>query len=338
MESLEKTHRHLQDATMAVSSPRFPFEVILLVIESIVPPTAVLRLTDSRIPPLLALTLVSRATYRVASLLLRRHCASISSKEVLNGFLHCLDRPSFHSDLAWNTITTLHLRPFYSPPHEWGYHVHGTKKIARKVSHLLNRLAPTLRVLVLELPFTVSDYDGGSTLIAAFQRLDHLEELIFCPKGPHAGHFTYCGPQFWLDFPALRRLVLCNVPVDDSALWDNLTLMPRLEVVWLIEPDLSPSSSRPNAEEIYCFDPWPPKDPLPGRKLKVVAVVSRTIVQVGEWKDLVSLKKVQYRYIDGELCVAADIVQNTLGNSSFATGPLWDLDAAESGTLRLPQF
>lgn len=131
-------------------------------------------------------------------------------------------------------------------------------------------------------------------------------------------------------------------------MWRNLAGLPRLEVVWLVEPAL-PVGRRVvgqaiNVKRMYftCEEAAPAEaegDVFLEKRFTVAVLGDNSWYDKAGWKELDPDKRMTVRLFSmfgpG---VPRVITLGRLGSGSFARGPLWDLRAAEGATLCLPFF
>ncbi|SPO04021.1 uncharacterized protein DNG_06704 [Cephalotrichum gorgonifer] len=314
-----------------VPSPRLPIEIILQIIQSIVPsPTSLLRVSDPRTKLLISFSRVAHFTYRPSSLLLRRHCASIESPGALVRFsLAQVLSPAFHSDLSWCNIASLYLAPFSeSLP---GF------VVTVIIPKLLSRLSQTLRVLVLDVHCVTHDGVGKNYAVVprlrdAISRLENLEEFI-CLECPmvNDGHDPIMI-LIWRSLPKLKRVLFFNFAAD--TLWAMLTpsMVPRLEFVWLVDPRHGSENSismivKALRSELPRRVGTPP---LKKRYTLAVSGCSQQKYPAHGWARLSPEvdEFTKFRFIGGRS--SADTEEGIRRVAShLERGTLWDLDAVE---------
>ncbi|KAK1564038.1 uncharacterized protein LY79DRAFT_675300 [Colletotrichum navitas] len=218
---------------------RLPQELILHIIESLLPPneTAILPASYSATRALVNLTLVSRSTYDFSTRLLRRRCMHIDSTKRLSLLLLSLLSPSLSSlppTLSLKCITSLYISPFGKSLDD--------KPTAMWVRELFCEVCDTLKRLVVDMPFgSLSGYDDHldvrPTLTDGFQRLSKLEELV-CMRDYPA--LTFMSRTFtvncWSLWPKLRRVVLFKAPIGSHCFWYDTANTASLEQVVLVRP------------------------------------------------------------------------------------------------------
>ncbi|PTB64491.1 hypothetical protein BBK36DRAFT_1179683 [Trichoderma citrinoviride] len=214
------------------SSPALPPELLLLVVDAVLPPNPqqLLPASHPATKTLLALTRVSRATYARATRLLRQRCVFVDSARRLADVLLCVPRlvPALPPVLSLRHMTALYLAPFGAslddlPTAAW-------------VRELFCEVCETLRRLVVQMPFgSLDPLDDGHlgvrrTLREGFEQLHRLEEFACLGSYP-ALSVPEGNTDVWRLWPSLRRLVLFGVPMDSHWLWWDIATLPLLEHV-----------------------------------------------------------------------------------------------------------
>ncbi|KFA49807.1 hypothetical protein S40293_09960 [Stachybotrys chartarum IBT 40293] len=252
----------------AMDEPRLPTEVILLIVEAVLPanPEAIVPPSHSSVRTLLSLARVSRATYEAASRLLRRRCMHLESSRRLADVLLCMPRlvPTLPPIPSLRHMTTLYLKPFGASLDDL--------PTAMWVRELLCETGGTLRRLVVDMPFgslhVLDDYlNVKKQLRQGFEQLQHLEEFVCLGDYPSlslAGGET----DVWRLWPELRRLTLFQAPLDNHWLWWDIATLPRLSHVVLARPA---SARGANVKEQY-FAKLPRGDARLDRRITVVLV------------------------------------------------------------------
>lgn len=245
---------------------RLPPELLQLVVESVLPtnPHALLPTSHSSAKTLLALTQVSRLTYRLASKLLRQRCLYLDSDRRLANTLLCMDRfvPSLPPVLSLRNITSLYLSPFGASL--------DNQPTAMWVRELFCEVCESLRRLVVHMPFGSLDLmddhlNVRRTLRDGFEQLARLEEFVCLGEYP-ALSTPDMNTDVWRLWPDLRRLVLFNVPADSHWLWWDIATLPHLTHVVLARPQRLEVA---NIKDEY-FHKLPRDDPRLDREIKIV--------------------------------------------------------------------
>ena len=253
---------------MEIGPPRLPPELILQIIEAVLPsrPGAILSASHPATKTLLALTLVSRVTYEAASRLLRQRCVSLDSSPRLGTFLRCLPRlvPTLPPTLSLRGITTLYLRPFGRTLDD--------QPLALWVRELFCEVCDSLRRLVVDMPFATMDrwsdhLSVRRTLRDGFARLARLEEFV-CVRDYPTLSMADDETDVWRLWPELRRLVLFKVPVDNHWFWWDVATLPQLDTVVLPRPR---NVAGVNVKDEY-FHKLARDDPLLSREIRLVLV------------------------------------------------------------------
>ncbi|KAL1645413.1 hypothetical protein SLS58_003720 [Diplodia intermedia] len=224
---------------------RLPPELVLQVLDSLVPPsdTVALHLSDPAAKTIHAFTRVSRLTYATALRHLYSRCLSIDSENRLRLLLLSLESftapcRSEESSLPHVEIkpllTSLYLAPF--PPHSID-----SQPIAQWCFELLSFMQFTLRRLVVDIPFhTMAPHMDHLSVFpklnTAFDQLWNVEEFVSCGSFPNL---------WWTLWPCLRKLALTAISLED--LNDTLSkedVLEDLECMLLANPSFSTPSSR----------------------------------------------------------------------------------------------
>ncbi|KAH7017236.1 hypothetical protein EDB80DRAFT_772675 [Ilyonectria destructans] len=242
---------------------RFPTEIILLVVESLVP-----RNSDEIYPPshlvtksLLAFTRVCRATYPPASKLLLQFCLYIDSKSRAANFSASLKSAPLERIFSNHRRARLFLQPFRSedergsappppvdaiePDQEISPRTSGTSSASMSsstylftspladvptaiiVRDILLALAPMLRSLVVDMPLRTlyPYYDRGGVRPI-------LRQGVRSSRTPRRIHDERNEPEVWATcWPKLRRLAIYNPNMDPGDdIWVDMARLPHLEL------------------------------------------------------------------------------------------------------------
>ncbi|KAJ3945849.1 uncharacterized protein N0V96_004194 [Colletotrichum fioriniae] len=259
----------MSSSSSQVERQRLPLELILNIIESLLPPneSSILPASHSATKALISFSCVSRSTYDFSTRLLRKRCMHIDSTSRLSLLLLSLFSPSPRNlppTLSLKCITSLYLSPFGKSLDD--------KPTAMWVRELFCEVCDTLKRLIVDMPFgTLSGYDDHldvrPTLTDGFQRLSKLEELICLRDYPA---LTFMQQTFtvncWSLWPNLRRVVLFNAPMSSHWLWYDIANTAQLEQVVLARPLVPP---RINVKDDY-YHMLNSYDHLTPRKIKIV--------------------------------------------------------------------
>ncbi|PKS06738.1 hypothetical protein jhhlp_006812 [Lomentospora prolificans] len=319
------------DAAKAITTPRLPIELLLHIIEFIVPesPDALLRRDDPRSRLLLSFTLVCRSTYRLATLLLRRHSPSIESRAQLHRILRSINEPRYSLDpaLSWKNVTSLYLAPFGRSLDDL--------PTACWVNELCHHVADTLRRLVIDMPFSSLDrFDDRlnvrQVLRDGFESLVNLEEFVCLAEYPQLST-SEATTDIWAAWPNLRRLMLFHVPLADHWLWWNIARLRKLEFVWFMEP--KPGIYAPlrvNVKEVY-FNSMRRDSPNLQKKFTVAVAgywYTEDIYLMSKWDELDPDECMKFRFFGQGLPDDVGQIRKRWLARNLENGTLWDLDAA----------
>lgn len=227
-------------------APRLPPELLLQVIDSVVPsgtphiaypPSSIVTRT------LLALTHVSRTTYAAANQNLVRHCLYIHSSESLRLVLLRLSKPNEHTPSLPALDLLPHVGSLYLAP--FGRRTIDDLPTAMWVRELLTCTRGTLRRLVIDIPLR-SVYPWGDhlnvrpTLRKAFEQLVRLEEFVSVRDelylDLHDREEGVDEPPVWQSWTRLKRLALYNVD-SRPGFWHDVATMESLETLVLTRAD-----------------------------------------------------------------------------------------------------
>ncbi|KAK2591135.1 hypothetical protein QQS21_011173 [Conoideocrella luteorostrata] len=273
-------------AITAMKNARLPPELILHIIDCLVPSHAHAILPPRHIvtKTLLTLTSVCRTTYRQASRLLRQYCVYIDDSQRLATYLHCIPRlvPTLSSALSLRHITTLYLAPFTAsslddlPTAEW-------------VRELFCETCNTLRRLIIHMPFAslhpLDDHlDVRKTLRRGFEQLNKLEEFTCLAEYPSLS-VPDAHADVWRLWPDLRYLALFGASLDNHLLWWDIATLSKLEQLVLARPQ---HWDAVNIKDEY-FRKLPKGDVRLGRKTRILlmdAAYRIGVVDTTGWKEI----------------------------------------------------
>lgn len=269
------------------SLPVLPPEIIQLIVESVLPsnPRVILPTSHSAARTLLALTRVSRVTYKLASKLLRQRCLYIDSARRLRAVMKCMDRfvPTLPATMSLRNVTSLYLEPFEASLNE--------PATAVLVSELLCQVSVTLRRLVVKMPFRSLDQPDDRSnvrriLRQGFEQLVNLEEFVCLGEYPTLSlNVPEAHTDVWRLWPDLSRLVLFDVPADSHWLWWDIATLPQLQHVVLAHPV---AIDGVNIKDEY-FHKLPPGDPALQRDIRVVVMsvsLEMYTLNVQDWERI----------------------------------------------------
>ncbi|UKZ88120.1 uncharacterized protein TrAFT101_003885 [Trichoderma asperellum] len=272
-------------STNMMSSPTLPPELLLLIVEAVMPPNPHLLFPASNTTTrtLLALTKVSRATHAQATRLLRQRCMFIDSSRRLANILLCMPRlvPSLPPVLSLQHISELYIAPFRDtlddlPTAQW-------------VRELFCEVSETLRRLVVQMPFASLDpmedhLSVRQTLRDGFEKLHKLEEFTCLEEYPMLS-VSNSHTDVWRLWPELKRMVLFGAPVDSHWLWWDIATLPKLEHVVLARPV---HLDAVNIKDEY-FHKLPPEDVRLKRDIKIVLMdlaYELGTVRTEKWQEI----------------------------------------------------
>lgn len=236
-------------APLTANRVRLPSELILQIVDCVVPPDADTILPPSHISTktLVALSTATRITYKQAQRLLRQRCLYLDTRRRAAFFLECLqaaakDRGTLSRDMR---IAAAHRAPamFLAPFDRQQLDDVPTAKLVRA---LLYAVSGSLRHLVIRMPFATLqpavDHLGVRRMLReGFAQLEHLQEFVGLDEYPNLNLAASGAPllrteDLWNAWPDLRRLAVFGAAVDDEKLWDGLARLPRLTDVVLARP------------------------------------------------------------------------------------------------------
>lgn len=262
-----------------------PPELVYEIIDRLVPtnPDALVPLSHVSAKTLLALTLVSRDTYPLASRLLRQRCVYVDSSRRLAKILVCMPRfvPSLPPILSLRNITSLYLEPFHGKLDD--------QPTAIWVRELFCEVCESLKRLTVRMPFQSLDplddhLNVRRTLREGFERLHLLKEFVCL--GDYPALSVSDGPtDIWRLWPDLERLVLFGAPVDSHWLWWDIATLPKLQHVVLARPS---HVDGVNIKDEY-FHKLPRDDVRLDRDIKIVLMDVATAwraISTSRWKQI----------------------------------------------------
>ncbi|KAH7179176.1 uncharacterized protein B0J16DRAFT_167341 [Fusarium flagelliforme] len=231
---------------------KLPLEVILLVVENLIPGTihrSIFSASNVVTKTLLSCTLVSKAVNPTATRLLWQNCLYIDSKDRL---YRCRDSVSQQGIVTGRSCeayrpTRLFLRLFPDPspgstpefvdeiPEEDDFPPSPLEDIdmCEAVKSLLLTLAPGLKTIVVDMPlrslYPADDEHGVRKLLReGFEALVSIEELVSINDELYlATKEDHSEPQVWTKWPNLQRISLYNVYMVPE-LWKDMLLCPQL--------------------------------------------------------------------------------------------------------------
>ncbi|CAI6333438.1 unnamed protein product [Periconia digitata] len=213
-----------------LKSIHLPIELVLNIITCSLPKPNVLLAPAHPITQLLVtFTLVCRETRKLATRYLYQHCIYLSSQERLSSLLLTIpSRP------ALRNISALYLAPFG--------HTIDDQPVAIWVRELFNYTCHTLKRLIIDMPlrslYPEDDHLGVRDILRqGFLRLENLEEFVSVRDEiflslEHDG----TEPQFWRNFPKLKRLALYNPDINPE-FWEDVAAVTQLECLVLTRAD-----------------------------------------------------------------------------------------------------
>ncbi|POR39796.1 Uncharacterized protein TPAR_00003 [Tolypocladium paradoxum] len=314
---------------------RLPTELILHIMDCVLPanPRALIPPSHISTKTLLALTRVSRATYRHASRLLRQRCLYLDSSRRLADVLVCMPRlvPTLQPALSLRHVTSLHLAPFGPSLDD--------QPTAIWVRELFCEVCETLRRLVVQMPFSSLDplddhLNVRRTLRDGFEQLTKLEEFACLGEYPALsvpdGH-----TDVWRLWPGLKRLVLFGVPMDSHWLWWDIATLPELEHVVLARPQHVEAT---NIKDEY-FHKLPREDRRLGRKIKVMlldAAYEIPDLDTTRWKEIDPSAKMTVEVYEVPMPFYGDETPHELvtewAKRGALDGTLWEWSGIKVGT------
>ncbi|KAL7901207.1 hypothetical protein HDV63DRAFT_191306 [Trichoderma sp. SZMC 28014] len=311
-----------------MSSPTLPPELLLLIIDAVVPPNPHLLFpaSNSTTQTLLALTKVSRATHAQATRLLRKRCMFVDSSRRLADVLLCMPRlvPTLPPVLSLRHISELYIAPFRDalddlPTAQW-------------VRELFCEVAETLRRLVVQMPFAslhpMDDHlSVRQTLREGFEKLHRLEEFTCLEEYPMSSLSTF-ETNIWR-WPELKRMVLFRAPLVDPRLWCDIAALPKLEHVVFARPI---HLDAVNIKDEY-FQRLPAEDMRPRRDIKVVLMdlaYELGTVRTERWHEIDPEEKMAVEAFEVPLSFYMDDspleVVSQWARRSALDGSIWNLD------------
>ncbi|KAM0254430.1 hypothetical protein ACHAQJ_006770 [Trichoderma viride] len=312
-----------------MSSPTLPPELLLLVVEAVMPPNPYLLFPASNMTTrtLLALTRVSRATYAQATRLLRQRCMFVDSSRRLAKILLCMPRSvsSLPPVLSLRHITELYLAPFRDTLDD--------QPTATWVRELFCEVSETLRRLVVHMPFESLDplddhLSVRQTLRDGFEKLHKLEEFICVEEYPMLS-VSDAHTDVWRLWPELKRLVLFGVPMDSHWLWWDMATLPKLEHVVLARPLRLDAV---NIKDEY-FHKLPREDVRLKRDIKIVLMdlaYDLGTVRTEKWKEIDPEEKMVVEAFEVPLSFYMDDspleVVTQWARRAALDGSIWKLD------------
>ncbi|QPC72129.1 hypothetical protein HYE68_002881 [Fusarium pseudograminearum] len=257
---------------------RLPPEVIMTIIESLIPENTshswpIFPASHVITKTLLSLTLVSKAAYPIASRLLWQNCLRIESTKTLHLFCDFISRKSIVTGRmpceAYGS-TRLFLAPFnclpfrlparnpvdgeareeainpsvYKDLHPWRDALKD-KKAVEAVKKVLITLAPVLKSIIVDMPFSSlffqSEYPLQKLLRKGLEAIVNVEDFVCITNQLHLPtKQDGSGSKVWTKWPKLQRLALHGVDIEPRFnLWKNIILCPQLEMAVFPRPEPS---------------------------------------------------------------------------------------------------
>ncbi|KAL7927521.1 hypothetical protein ACQKWADRAFT_277016 [Trichoderma austrokoningii] len=312
-----------------MSPPALPPELLVLIVDAVLPPNPHLLFpaSNSTTRTLLALTKVSRATHAQATRLLRQRCMFIDSSRRLVDMLLCMPRlvPSLPPVLSLRHISELYIAPFRDtlddlPTAQW-------------VRELFCEVSRTLRRLVVQMPFASLDprkdhLSVRRTLREGFEKLDKLEEFACLAEYPMLSS-SNLQTNVWRLWPELKRMVLFGAPVDSSWLWCDIAKLPKLEHLVLARPI---HLDAVNIKDEY-FHKFQADDRRPRGNIKIVLMdlaYELGTVNTDKWREIDPEENMTVEAFEVPLSFYADDspleVVSQWAKRSALDGSIWKLD------------
>ncbi|KAL3457022.1 hypothetical protein BJX64DRAFT_269653 [Aspergillus heterothallicus] len=197
---------------MSVSPPVLPPEIILAIIQYLIPAdSAIFPANHPVTRTLYSLTVASQTTHDLARPALLDHCAYIDSSDKLRIFLSSNKTSNQETNNSYNHPSALYLAPALSP--------NTTPSLAAiQISTLFSTHCKHLRRLLLDTTWTAfhNSPDTAPTLhllSTALRDLPAIEEFISIqqPKPPSRTEQNHLPGEIWSSWPRLRRLALYGV-------------------------------------------------------------------------------------------------------------------------------
>ncbi|KAE8152635.1 MFS general substrate transporter [Aspergillus avenaceus] len=214
----------------AVYKMMLPSELILNVVESLIPPNPPVAYPRSHsiTQTLLSLSLVSKLTSKTAKELLYKHCLYIDSE-------HCI------LSLMQQQNGNIHPSGIFLAPFSEGDL--NQPEVVNRINQLSYRAFESLTKLVINMPLRslYPEEDENQlrpVLRAAFSRLTNLEEFCSVQDELYLGTVEDDSePAVWSFWPRLRRLALYNADVTDPQLFQGLRRCPSIRDLVLVRAD-----------------------------------------------------------------------------------------------------
>lgn len=228
---------------------KLPTELILQVVEALLPTASSDLIFDPVCPEghaLVSFTLACRATYSLATRLLREHCIYVGSSDRLRRLLLSLTASqspvvsTLPLTLPLKKIRSMYLSPFPGtlddqPTAIW------TRELCGEVGGTLTRLV--VNVPIADLDIHDDHLDVHKILDEGFDMLGKLEELVDLSWTPHLilpnwnNHLQDLNLKPRKTWPLLRRMAcpFCYFPWDD--LWGQFAAQKHLDTLVLIAWD-----------------------------------------------------------------------------------------------------
>ncbi|EXL75154.1 hypothetical protein FOPG_09806 [Fusarium oxysporum f. sp. conglutinans race 2 54008] len=260
-----------------------PFEIVLQILETSIPPGEPNRVIDVATPEvqqLVTWTRVCRATYEPATRFLRQHCVHLDSIPRLQKFLRCLNysktlKTGGHESLP-KTIPLFAVSSIYL-----GLSLEEIQSIRASalVRDVFLELGGSVRRLIIDLPFRriamqhSIDAHIDQVFSRGLQALINLEEFVTLGGLPSL--------EFWRSelnvsqiWPKLRKVAGFSINLSDEGLWYNVARHRNIAHLVITRPYLL-RVQKWNIKQSIGSELWNPEfggDSTYARPLKIVIV------------------------------------------------------------------
>jgi hypothetical protein len=284
------------------SQPFLPSEIILYIIDCLIPPPNLLPIAFPPSHPithtLLSLARTSKVTYTAAIRLLYTHCLYLGSPQRIKCLSKSLNAISARVENPCADLPRMfvpHITSLYLCPFNGCTKMDPDLSVALDMAEILSVSAPTLSRLLIDVPLRFL-YGSAANRIpeivkprtalrGAFERLTALE--TFCSVrdelylGMHVPVVKYFEQRVWSLWPKLRMLALYNQDVSVPQFWEKLGKLENLETLVLTRSD--------GLEEVNIKEEWKKccGDKNRGLNIVLVNVESghRAPMGLEGWKD-----------------------------------------------------